>query len=59
MTKLEIQVANISASENRITDVQIAREMTEFTKNNLLGQTIANAMAQVNPINRVALSLLG
>ena len=59
MTKFEIQIANISASENRITDVEMAREMTEFTKNNLLGQTIANAMAQVNPINRVALSLLG
>ena len=59
MTNLEIQAENLQASESRISDVDVAQEMTEFTKNNVLVQAGVSMLAQANSMSQLALSLLG
>ncbi|MGL4209560.1 MAG: flagellin [Candidatus Adiutrix sp.] len=59
ITNLEIQAENLQASESRISDVDVATEMTEFTRNNILSQAATSMLAQANSITQLALSLLG
>ncbi len=59
MTNLEIQAENLQASESRISDVDVAKEMTEFTKNNVMVQAATSMLAQANSMSQLALSLLG
>jgi len=59
MTNLEIQAENLQASESRISDVDVATEMTEFTRNNILTQAATSMLAQANSLSQLALSLLG
>jgi flagellin-like hook-associated protein FlgL len=59
MTNLEIQAENLQASESRISDVDVALEMTEFTRNNVLTQAATSMLAQANSLSQLALSLIG
>ena len=59
ITNLEIQAENLQASESRISDVDVAKEMTEFTKNNVMVQAGVSMLAQANSMSQLALSLLG
>ncbi len=58
MTNLEIQAENLKAAESGISDVDVAKEMTEFTKNNVLTQAATGMLAQANSMNQLALSLI-
>ncbi|UQZ91243.1 hypothetical protein C4J81_12290 [Deltaproteobacteria bacterium Smac51] len=58
MTNLEIQAENLQASESRISDVDVAKEMTEFTKNNVLTQSAIGMLSQANSMSQLALSLM-
>jgi flagellin len=58
MTNLEIQAEALQASESRISDVDVAVEMTEFTRNNVLAQAAVSMLAQANSLGQLALSLL-
>jgi flagellin-like hook-associated protein FlgL len=58
MTNLTIQAENLQASESRISDVDVATEMTEFTKNNVLSQAATSMLAQANSLSQLALSLI-
>jgi flagellin len=58
MNKMEISVENLMTAESRISDVDIAREMTDFVKNQLLTQTGISLLSQVNSLPQMALSLL-
>jgi flagellin-like hook-associated protein FlgL len=58
ITNLEIQSENLQASESRISDVDVANEMTEFTKNNILVQAAVGMLAQANGLGQLALSLM-
>ncbi len=49
---------NLSAAESRIRDVDIAKEMTNFTKNNILSQAATAMLAQANAAPQGVLSLL-
>jgi Flagellin and related hook-associated proteins len=49
---------NLSASESRIRDVDMAREMMEFTKNNILSQAAQAMLAQANQQPQGVLQLL-
>lgn len=49
---------NLSAAESRIRDVDIAEEMTQFTKNNILSQAATAMLAQANSLPQNVLSLL-
>jgi len=55
---LEVSSVNISAAESRIRDVNMAREMTNFTKNNILVQAATAMLAQANQQPQTVLSLL-
>ncbi len=58
MTNLEIQAENLLSAESRISDVDVATEMTEFTKNNILSQAATSMLAQANSLSRLALNLM-
>jgi flagellin len=49
---------NLTASESRIRDVDMAKEMMEFTKNNILTQASQSMLAQANMIPQGVLGLL-
>ena len=49
---------NLSAAESRIRDVDMAKEMMEFTKNNILSQAAQSMLAQANQQPQGVLQLL-
>ena len=59
ITNLQIQAENLQAAESRISDVDVAQEMTEFTRNNILAQAAVAMLAQANSLPSLALTLLG
>ena len=59
ITNLQIQAENLQAAESRISDVDVATEMTEFTRNNILAQAATAMLAQANSLPQLALQLLG
>lgn len=56
---LGTQAENMQAAESRISDVDVAQEMTEFVKNQILTQAAVSMLAQANSLPRMALSLIG
>ncbi|MCL2032470.1 MAG: flagellin [Methanomassiliicoccaceae archaeon] len=59
ITNLTVQRENLQASESRISDVDIASEMTEFVRNQVLTQAAVSMLAQANSLPQLALRLLG
>ncbi len=59
ITNLTVQAENLQAAESRISDVDVATEMTEFTKNNILVQAATSMLAQANTLPQLALTLMG
>jgi flagellin len=59
VTVLEIQAENVQAAESRISDVDVATEMTEFVKNQIKTQAAVSMLSQANSLPRMALSLIG
>lgn len=59
ITGLDIGAENLQASESRIRDVNMAREMIEFTKNQILAQASTAMIAQGNAQPQSVLQLLG
>jgi len=55
---LEISSVNISASESRIRDVSMSKEMMSFAKNNILIQSATAMLAQANQLPQSVLYLL-
>ena len=49
---------NLQAAESRIRDVDMAKEMMEFTKNNILQQAATAMLAQANAAPQGVLQLL-
>lgn len=56
---LDNSAENLQAAESRIRDVDMAREMMEFTKNNILQQASTAMLAQANMAPQGVLQLLG
>jgi flagellin len=56
---LDSQAENLAASESRISDVDVATEMAEMTRNQVLAQAGTAMLAQANAIPQMALTLLG
>ncbi|MFH1737393.1 MAG: flagellin [bacterium] len=59
VANLSVSVENLSASESRLRDADIARESSEFTKNQVMLQAGTSVLAQANFIAQGFLSLLG
>ncbi len=55
---LDTSAENLQASESRIRDVDMAKEMMEFTKNNILQQAAQSMLAQANQAPQGVLQLL-
>jgi flagellin len=55
---LDTSSENLQASESRIRDVDMAKEMMAFTKNNILMQAAQSMLAQANQAPQGVLSLL-
>ena len=56
---LQVTTENLSASESRIRDADMASEMVEFTKNQILQQAGTAMLGQANTIPQSVLRLLG
>lgn len=56
---LEIQSENLQSSESRISDVDVASEMTQFTRVQIQAQSAVAMLAQANTLPQLALQLLG
>jgi flagellin len=56
---LSIQAENLQAAESRVSDVDVAVEMTEFTRNQILTQAAVSMLAQANALPQLALQLIG
>ncbi|TYR80132.1 flagellin [Priestia megaterium] len=58
MSNIRTMGENLTASESRIRDADMAEEMTEFTKNNILNQAAQAMLAQANQLPQGILQLL-
>ncbi|NLU49825.1 MAG: hypothetical protein GXX09_05365 [Syntrophomonadaceae bacterium] len=58
INNLGTSAENLTASESRIRDVDMAKEMMEFTKMNILSQAAQAMLAQANQMPQNVLQLL-
>jgi flagellin len=58
INNLNVTVENLSASESRIRDADMAQEMMQFTRNQILSQAGTSMLAQANQGSQGVLSLL-
>ncbi len=59
ISNLNIQAENLQMSESRISDVDVATEMTEFTRNQILTQSAVAMLAQANSLPKMAMQIIG
>jgi flagellin len=59
ITNLEIQAENLQAAESRISDVDVATEMTQFVREQILTQAAVAMLSQANSLPRMAMQLIG
>ena len=58
VSNLQIQSENMSAAESRISDVDVATEMTNYTKQQIITQMATAMLSQANSLPQLALQLL-
>lgn len=58
INNLTATAENLTEAESRIRDVDMAQEMMEFTKNNILSQAATSMLAQANQMPQSVLQLL-
>ena len=58
ISNLQIQAENMQAAESRISDVDVATEMTEFVRNQVLTQAAVAMLSQANSLPQMALQLI-
>lgn len=59
ISNLDNSSENLQAAESRIRDVDMAKEIMEYTKNNILSQASQSMLAQANQAPQQVLQLLG
>ena len=59
VTNLNIQAENLQAAESRISDADIATEMTNFVRNQVMTQTATAMLSQANTFPPMLLQLIG
>ena len=59
IANLDNVVENTTAAESRIRDTDMAEEMVEYSKNNILAQAGQSMLAQANQSTQGVLSILG
>lgn len=58
VSNLSIQAENLQASESRISDVDVAEEMTKYICNQILTQSATAMLAQANSLPQMLVSLI-
>ena len=58
LTNLSIQSENLQAAESRISDTDIANEMMQFVRNQILTQSAVAMLAQANSFPQMVMSLI-
>ncbi len=58
ITNIAIQAENLQMAESRISDADIASEMTEFVRHQIITQGAVSMLAQANSLPRMALQLM-
>ncbi len=59
ITNLTTQSENLQAAESRISDVDVATEMTNFVRNQILTQSAVAMLGQANSMPQMAMQLIG
>ncbi len=59
LSNVENTAENLSAAESRIRDVDMAKEMAEYVKQDILTQSATSILAQANQQPQAVLQLLG
>ena len=59
ISNLTTQAENLQAAESRISDVDVATEMTQFVRNQILTQSAVAMLSQANSLPQMAMQLLG
>lgn len=58
ISTLQSQAENLQTAESRISDVDVAQEMTEFVRVQILSQSAAAMLIQANSLPRMALQII-
>jgi Flagellin and related hook-associated proteins len=58
VSNLQIMAENLQAAESRISDVDVAIEMTEFVRNQILTQAAVAMLSQANSLPQMAMQLI-
>ena len=58
ISNLTTQAENLQSAESRISDVDVASEMTQFVRNQILTQSSVAMLSQANSMPKLALSLI-
>ena len=59
ISNLTTQTQNLQAAESRISDVDVATEMTAFVRNQILTQSAVAMLSQANSMPQMAMQLIG
>ena len=59
ITNLNTQAENLQNAESRISDVDVATEMTQFTREQILTQSAVAMLSQANSLPQMAMKLIG
>lgn len=59
VTNLNIQAENMQNAESRISDADVAYEMTNFVRNQILSQSAVAMLGQANTYPHTLLNLIG
>lgn len=59
ISNLTTQTENLQAAESRISDVDVATEMTKFVRNQILTQSAVAMLSQANSMPQMAMQLIG
>lgn len=59
VSNLNIQAENLQAAESRISDVDVATEMTEFVRNQILAQSATAMLGQANSRPQMMMQFIG
>ena len=58
ISNLQVQSENLQAAESQISDVDVATEMTQFVRNQILTQSAVAMLSQANSMPKMAMQLI-
>lgn len=58
ISNLQIQAENLQAAESQISDTDVASEMTNFVREQILTQSAVAMLSQANSLPKMALQLI-